>query len=88
MKVLAELFVGVIGSTHYGTEALAAVIIEVVEFVHIFLVGTVLFITAIGLYQLFIHEIQFHSWLHIDNVEELETNLIGGPVLAGQLQRR
>ena len=40
-------------------------------------VGTVLFMTAIGLYQLFIHKIQFHSWLQIDNVEELETNLIG-----------
>jgi uncharacterized membrane protein YqhA len=49
----------------------------VVEFVHIFLVGTVLYITAIGLYQIFVHEIKFPNWLKIDSTEELETNLIG-----------
>jgi uncharacterized membrane protein YqhA len=77
ISVLLELLAGVLGGAKHGAEARSAVIIEVVEFVHVFLVGTVLFITAIGLYQLFIHEIQFHSWLQIDNVEELETNLIG-----------
>lgn len=78
IRVLGELIVGWLnGAVHQGAEARAEVIIEVVEFVHVFLVGTVLFITAIGLYQLFIHEIQFHSWLQIDNVEELETNLVG-----------
>ena len=75
--VLGEAFAGIFTSAAHSAEARSAVIIEVVEFVHVFLVGTVLFITAIGLYQLFIHEIQFHSWLQIDNVEELETNLIG-----------
>jgi uncharacterized membrane protein YqhA len=77
MKVLFEVLTGILGNTTHNVEARSAVIIEVVEFVHIFLVGTVLFMTAIGLYQLFIHKIQFHSWLQIDNVEELETNLIG-----------
>ena len=33
------------------------IIIEVVEHVHQFLIGTVLYITAIGFYQLFIKEI-------------------------------
>ena len=57
------------------------VIFEVVEYVHLFLVGTVLYITAIGLYQLFVHEIRFPNWLKIDSTEELETNLIGVTVV-------
>jgi len=77
IRVLVEYLAAIFGGAIHSPEARSAVIIEVVEFVHVFLVGTVLFITAIGLYQLFIHEIQFHSWLQIDNVEELETNLIG-----------
>jgi uncharacterized membrane protein YqhA len=56
-------------------------IVEVVEYVHLFLVGTVLFITAIGLYQLFIEEIAFVGWLKIESTEELETNLIGVAVV-------
>ena len=51
--------------------------VEIVEFVHTFLIGTVLYITAVGLYQLFIKEIKFPGWLKIDSTEELETNLIG-----------
>lgn len=57
------------------------IIFEVVEFVHTFLIGTVLYITAMGFYQLFIHEIEFPKWLKIDSTEELETNLIGVTVV-------
>jgi uncharacterized membrane protein YqhA len=64
----------------HGTDR-GLVIFEVVEFVHLFLVGTVLYITAIGLYQLFVHEIKFPNWLKIDSTEELETNLIGVTVV-------
>lgn len=57
------------------------IIFEVVEFVHRFLIGTVIYITAIGLYQLFIHEIELPKWLKVENIEELETNLIGVTVV-------
>jgi uncharacterized membrane protein YqhA len=57
------------------------IIFEVVEYVHTFLVGTVLYITAVGLFQLFIQEISFPAWLKIDSTEELETNLIGVTVV-------
>ena len=57
------------------------IIFEVVEYVHLFLVGTVLYITAVGLYQLFVHEVKFPNWLQIDSTEELETNLIGVTVV-------
>lgn len=55
--------------------------IEVVEFVHTFLIGTVLYITAIGFYQLFISEIEFPGWLRINSTDELETSLIGVTVV-------
>jgi uncharacterized membrane protein YqhA len=64
----------------HGTDR-GLVIFELVEFVHLILVGTVLYITAIGLYQLFVHEIKFPNWLKIDSTEELETNLIGVTVV-------
>jgi uncharacterized membrane protein YqhA len=67
------------GSSGHGVEVLP--IIELVEFVHQFLIGTVLYITAVGLYPLFIQEIQFPNWLKIDSTEELETNLIGVTVV-------
>ena len=39
------------------------IIFEVVEYVHNFLIGTVLFITAVEPLQLFIREIDFPNWL-------------------------
>lgn len=60
------------------------VVVEVIEYVHQFLVGTVLYITAIGFYQLFIHQIDYPDWLrwlHVDSTEELENNLIGVTVV-------
>jgi uncharacterized membrane protein YqhA len=83
IRLLIDLSITTISNltreTH-GTDR-GLVIFEVVEFVHLFLVGTVLYITAIGLYQLFVHEIKFPNWLKIDSTEELETNLIGVTVV-------
>ena len=55
--------------------------IEIVEYVHTFLIGTVLYITSIGFYQLFIGEIEFPGWLKIHSTDELETSLIGVTVV-------
>jgi uncharacterized membrane protein YqhA len=80
---LIEVLVGFVdGVTHAGESVdKGLVIFEVVEYVHLFLVGTVLYITAVGFYQLFIQEINFPRWLKIDSTEELETNLIGVTVV-------
>ena len=51
------------------------------SFVHTFLIGTVLYITSIGFYQLFVSEIEFPGWLKIHNTDELETSLIGVTVV-------
>lgn len=83
IKLLFEvlLYALNIGGHHVSELDRGLIIYEVVEFVHTFLVGTVLYITAIGLYQLFIQEIKFPDWLKIDSTEELETNLIGVTVV-------
>ena len=82
IRLLFELIISAYGSAHQTVEVGQGVIIfEVVEYVHTFLVGTVLYITAVGLFQLFIQEIDFVGWLKIDSTEELETNLIGVTVV-------
>jgi uncharacterized membrane protein YqhA len=86
IRLLVDLTIGVLSTLFSASRESASaerglIIFEVVEYVHLFLVGTVLYITAIGLYQLFIQEIQFPRWLKIDSTEELETNLIGVTVV-------
>ncbi len=83
LKLLVEVVLSILGvaSERFAEMDQGLFIFEVVEYVHTFLVGTVLYITAVGLYQLFIHEIKFPGWLKIDSTEELETNLIGVTVV-------
>jgi uncharacterized membrane protein YqhA len=82
IRLLFELIFAAGGSAQQAVETTQGVIIfEVVEYVHTFLVGTVLYITAVGLFQLFIKEIDFVGWLKIESTEELETNLIGVTVV-------
>jgi uncharacterized membrane protein YqhA len=82
LMLLREVPALVFGSGHGEGGANASVLIyETVEYVHTFLVGTVLYLTAIGLYQLFIQDLPVPKWLRVHNTEELETNLIGVTVV-------
>lgn len=73
-RLLSELYSVVINPSSIPEHVS---VIDIVEFVHLFLIGTVLWITAVGLYQLFIHAIPVPKWLEINDIEELETDLIG-----------
>ncbi len=53
------------------------IIVDLVEIVHLFLVGTVLFLTSLGIYELFIQPLPLPPWLKTHNIEELELNLVG-----------
>lgn len=55
--------------------------VETVEYVHQFLIGTVLYITALGFYQLFIKELDLPGWMKIENTDQLENSLIGVTVV-------
>lgn len=63
------------GAVEEGPEG--SIIVDIVETVHLFLVGTVLFLTSFGLYQLFIQPLPLPEWLKVNNLEELEMNLVG-----------
>jgi len=69
---LSELISGMEGVATHGN-----IIVEIVQIVHLFLVGTVLFITSLGLYELFIEPLPLSPWLQTHNIEELELNLVG-----------
>ena len=83
IALIVERFLGALGTVAmeaHQAESLP-IEVEIVEYVHTFLIGTVLYITAVGFYQLFINDIPLHGWLHIESTEELETNLIGVTVV-------
>jgi uncharacterized membrane protein YqhA len=51
--------------------------LEMIEIVDLFLLGTILLVTAIGLYQLFIDpRIPLPGWLSAGNLEDLKGNLV------------
>lgn len=52
--------------------------LECIEMIDIFLLGTAFYITAIGLYELFIdRSIASDSWLHVENLDDLKDKLLG-----------
>lgn len=69
---LSKLIFGMEGTAIHGS-----IIVGIVQIVHLFLVGTVLFITSLGLYELFIEPLPLSPWLQTHNIEELELNLVG-----------
>src|SRR4030043_1491177 len=52
--------------------------ISFIEIIDVLLLGTVFYITALGLYELFIdEELPTPSWLHITQLDDLKSKLIG-----------
>jgi uncharacterized membrane protein YqhA len=61
-------------SSHYETE----LSIQFIELIDVFLIGVILLIVALGLFQLFIDENRaLPSWLKIRNLDELKHRVIG-----------
>ncbi len=60
-----------------GSTAEVLPVFGLLEHVDQFLIGTVLYITALGLYQLFIEELPMRQWLKVDSGEDLEINIVG-----------
>lgn len=63
-----------------AAEAETTLSFELMEYVEQFLTGTVLFITAVGLYGLFIHKLDVPEWLRVDTIDELKSTLISAVV--------
>ncbi len=61
----------------YSAEGARLVSVEFIELIDVFLLGTVLLITSIGLYQLFIEpEIDLPEWLSVNGLDQLKENLV------------
>ena len=74
---LVTFLVQNIGTYVSGSTADVLPVFGLLEHVGQFLIGTVLYITALGLYQLFIHELPMRDWLKVDSGEDLEVNIVG-----------
>jgi uncharacterized membrane protein YqhA len=70
-----------LGETGSGHGVAVLPIFGLLEYVHQFLIGTVLYITAMGLFQLFIQDVPLPAWMKTESAEDLETNLIGVTVV-------
>jgi uncharacterized membrane protein YqhA len=70
-----------IGESSSGHGVVILPIFGLLEFVHQFLIGTVLYITAMGLFQLFIQDVPLPQWMKTESAEDLETNLVGVTVV-------
>ena len=51
-------------------------IVELLQVLDLYLIGTVLLITAIGFYELFISEVQLPDWLIIRTLSDLKTKIV------------
>jgi uncharacterized membrane protein YqhA len=61
----------------YNAEGARLISIEFIEMIDLFLLGTILLITSVGLYQLFIEpNIELPEWLVVANLEQLKFNLL------------
>ena len=51
-------------------------IVELLQVLDLYLIGTVLLITAIGLYELFVGNVQLPDWLVIRTLSDLKTKIV------------
>jgi uncharacterized membrane protein YqhA len=51
--------------------------VECIEMIDLFLLGTVLYITSLGLYTLFIDNLPLPPWLNIHSLDDLKEKLVG-----------
>jgi uncharacterized membrane protein YqhA len=74
----------VVQAGDFSAKAAKALSLGVIEIIDLFLIGTVAYITAVGLYKLFIDSkgIQLPMRLQINNLKDLEDKIIGVLVAA------
>ena len=84
---IVRIFTGtarLLSAGDYSAKASKIVALSVIEIIDLFLVGTVSYITAVGLYRLFISRsaIELPTRLKINNLKDLEDKIIGVVVAA------
>ena len=71
--------IALVQSGDLSAKAAKTMSLTVIETIDLFLIGTVSYITAVGLYKLFINntEIRFFKRLRIESLNDLENKIIG-----------
>jgi uncharacterized membrane protein YqhA len=75
-----ETFVVILGAFSEGVTSKGAkdLLLGLIELVDLFLLATVLYIIALGLYELFVDDtVPVPSWLSIHDLDDLKNSLIG-----------
>ncbi len=74
----AQLILGVLGAGAVSSKGAKSLALGFIEVVDLFLLGTVFYIIALGLYELFIDaEVVVPAWLVITNLDDLKNKLVG-----------
>ena len=75
---VAEIVWDMIGEHEVSPKGAKAYAVEFIELIDLFLLGTVLYIVALGLYELFIdQDLPVPAWLHITTLDDLKDKLVG-----------
>ena len=73
VSIILEIF----RRAEFNADAARLLSTDLIELIDLYLLGTVLLITSIGLYQLFINpHIVLPEWLSVTNLEQLKFNLL------------
>ena len=77
IQIFSKLFNG-----ELELRASKALAIKMIEVIDLYLIGTVFYITALGLYELFIDDqVPTPAWLHITHLNDLKSKLLGVAVV-------
>lgn len=87
-----QTIVGLVSAGSFGVKQSKELLVRSIELADLFLLATVLYVMAVGLYELFIDDtLDLPAWLEIHNLDDLKDKLIGvvivvlGVVFLGQV---
>ncbi|NJN65571.1 MAG: YqhA family protein [Chloroflexaceae bacterium] len=72
-----QIITDTIATAAVSAKGAKKLIIHFIELADLFLISTVLYVIAVGLYELFIRELNLPNWLVITNLDMLKDKLIG-----------
>ena len=75
--VVVELVIDTLREWSVSPDGAKNLSVEFIELVDLFLLGTVLYLIALGLYELFIDpDLPTPAWLHVESLDDLKSKLI------------
>lgn len=77
MIALVKAAVSAFSDSQYTVEGVQHLAVELIEMTDFFLLGMVLYVVAIGMYELFVDEnIKVPDWMRVNSLDELKTQIV------------